>query len=323
MTVSAAAISAPAIAVDDGGAVHIAWVQGMTSEARIMHRVLANGTAWSAPADVSEGYEYNGFPRFLTGPDGHTSIFWAATSPEAALYVRRWENGAWAPTEIAVDPVGITATYAPGISPEGDPIAAYGVPPDVVGFDGVELTEDGVTAGSVAFAVDRAGGYHVAWFQFANQTDEPEGIVYRYSRNAGVTWGEPELLSEGTWSAHELVADAHGQVHWLAMDGTYRRWTPSGGWEPPIDTRTGLSLVEARLAVDTDGLAHVVFATNEGLFIADQDADGAWSEPTSVAGAGDAVAQVAVMAIDESGRSHIAWVTHDPTPTLHYATAGP
>jgi hypothetical protein len=120
-----------------------------------------------------------------------------------------------------------------------------------------------------------------------------------------------------------LVADAHGQVHWLAMDGTYRRWTPSGGWEPPIDTRTGLSLVEARLAVDTDGLAHVVFATNEGLFIADQDADGAWSEPTSVAGAGDAVAQVAVMAIDESGRSHIAWVTHDPTPTLHYATAGP
>lgn len=216
-----------------------------------------------------------------------------------------------------MEPQGLTAVYSPEFAPDGAIRSAYEVPPSFIGFDGEELTLEGVTAGAPAFAVDAAGRFHVAWAQFASQTDAPDGMVYRSSEDGGRTWSEPELLNEQVWLTHELVADGQGNVHWLAVNGTYRHWTPSDGWSDAVQTG-GTGLGNARLAVDAEGRARVVFTATDGIYIAEQGSDGTWAEPHLIEVSRGTAAGAVVIAIDEAGRSHIVWVASEEKPVILY-----
>jgi len=112
------------------------------------------------------------------------------------------------------------------------------------------------------------------------------------------------LLNEQVWLIHELVADGQGNVHWLAVNGIYRHWTPSDGWSEAVKTgETGLG--NARLAVDAEGRARVVFTAADGVYVTEQGTDGTWAEPrVAEPSRGTAIGAV-VLAIDEEGRSHI------------------
>jgi hypothetical protein len=116
-------------------------------------------------------------------------------------------------------------------------------------------------------------------------------MIYRYSDDGGRTWSEPGLLNEQVWLTQELVADGQGNVHWLAVDGTYGPWTPTGGWSDAVQTgETGLRT--ARLAVDAGGRARVVVTAADGLYVAEQGADGTWAEPRlTLAGDGDSASR--------------------------------
>jgi hypothetical protein len=312
---------APAIAIDGDGVVHVAWVVGFTSEAEVVHRSLPPGGDWSNEVTVSTGFQYNGGPSLLVKPSGQVCVTWVALAPDTASYIRCWESGGWSPTEIAVPPRGLTATYAPAFAPDGTLHAAWEIPPATIGADDTTLTPDGVTAGSPALAIDAAGGFHVAWLQFANQTDAVEGMAYAYSSD-GTSWEVPARLNPQGWSTHELIADEQGNVHWLAVDGTYRRWAPSQGWSEAMATGTS-GLGNARLAVDPKGLARVVFTAPDGVYVSMQQDAGGWGSPEPVEGSGGVAAETVAVAVDPDGRLHIAWETSGDESEILYTTVAP
>jgi hypothetical protein len=316
-------ISDPEIAIDGEGTIHVVWVEGLTSEAHVVHRFLRKGQDWSAPVTLSEGYQYNGEPALLTKPDGQVCAFWKATVPEAALYMRCWTNGSWSPTEKAVDPQGLTAEYAPSFAPDGSPLALYGNSSNLIAFAGAPLTANGVSAASPTFAVDASGGYHAAWLQFANQTNELGGLVYRHSGDGGTTWDEPELLNEpqDIDFDQELVADKQGNVHWVSLDGTYRRWTRQDGWGD-VARIDAAGLGHARLAVDAQGRARIVRPGTDGVYLAEQRTDGSWTEPALVTSTAGGPVDATSLAIDETGGLHLVWLTTGDNPVLFYAALG-
>ena len=95
-------LSDPAIAIDVDGIVHVAWVEGLTSEAHIIHRYLPPGEDWSETETLSEGLEYNNRPRLLVAPDGHACVIWQASVPESALYCRCFVDVGWSAVETEV-----------------------------------------------------------------------------------------------------------------------------------------------------------------------------------------------------------------------------
>jgi hypothetical protein len=310
-------LSDPAIAVDGRGIVHLAWVEGLTSEAEIVHRYLSPGDEWSDPETLTEGFEHNGVPTFLVDPEGTACMLWQASAPEAALYQRCFKDRGWSDAETAVEPQGLTAVFAPGIGPDGSLVAAFEIPPSFIGFSGVALTAERVTAGAPALAVDAAGGLHVVWAQFADRKDE-SGMVYRYSSDGGTTWSDLERLDETGLLTHELLADVQGNVHWLHVDGTYRRWTPTRGWGEPSITDGG-----GRLAVDADGRAWAIFPGPDGVYLAHHGNDGGWSDAGVVEGTGGGPVDSAVLAIDTGGFFHIAFVRSGDHPSIIYVAQPP
>jgi len=301
-------ISSPDIAIDVAGTIHVVWVQGSTDRADVMARHLEPGKEWSTPEKLSEGYQYSS--ELLTRPNGQVCAFWKATAPEAALYMRCWADGQWSTAEKAIDPRGLTASYAPAFTPAGTPAALYAVPPNLVALSGTPLTLAGVTAGYPAFAVDAAGGYHAAWLQFANQTGEPGGLVSRYSSDGGTTWADPVVLSESGDAGfdQELVADGQGNVQWISSDGAYRRWTPEDGWGEV--THVGLAgLGQTRLAVDSEGRGLISRTAEDGVYVVKQNEDWTWTDPAPVQGSAGAAAEDAVLAVDAAGRIHVVWLT--------------
>src|SRR6266540_3041099 len=77
VTLAGGAVSSPDIAVDGRGGIHVAWVVGLTDEAKILHRYLApGGGQWSEPRELTTGFQYNGAPRLLTDPNGDVCVFW-------------------------------------------------------------------------------------------------------------------------------------------------------------------------------------------------------------------------------------------------------
>jgi hypothetical protein len=224
--------------------------------------------------------------------------------------MRCWTSGEWSTAERAVQPRGLTAVYAPAFTASGTPAAVYAVPPDLVAISDTELTSAGVTAGDPAFAVDAAGGYHAAWLQFANQTKEPSGLVYRYSSDAGKTWADPISLSvDGDTAFHQqLMADRQGNVHWISSSGDYRRWTPRDGWSE-VANIVAAEQGAPRLAVDAEGRGRIAFATADGVDVVKQRNDGTWADPTLVPASAGAAVEQAVLTVNASGRVVLVWLT--------------
>jgi hypothetical protein len=100
------------------------------------------------------------------------------------------------------------------------------------------LTEANRKILNLAFTIDRAGGYHVAWIE---TTDAATSVVItRYSSDGERTWSEPEVLSDAqSWPSLDLAmgADSQGRVHipWGHEGVFYRRWLPQTGWEPTVE----------------------------------------------------------------------------------------
>lgn len=312
---------APAIAIDRDGVVHVAWVAGLTAEAQVLHRSLPPGGEWSNEDTVSTGFQYNGAPSLLVKPSGQVCVTWVAGAPETGLYIRCWGRGGWTPSEMAVPSRGLTATYAPAFAPDGTLHAAWEIPPSTIGADDTTLTPDEVTAGSPALAIDAAGGFHVAWLQFANQTDAVDGMAYANSPD-GTSWEPSSLLNPKVSTTHELIADEQGSVHWLAVDGTYRRWTPSNGWSEAVATGTA-GLGNARLAVAPNGLARVAFAAPDGVYLTRQQDSEGWGPPELLEGSDGVATEAVAIAVDPDGGLHVVWETSGDESEIRYATVAP
>jgi hypothetical protein len=312
------AIDRPNLAVDEEGTIHVTWEVGFGNG--VAHRYLPPGEAWSEAEIVSGDHAFAGSPRLIPNPDGNVCLFWSALRPDG-LYVRCWLDGRWSDPEVAEESKGLTAEYAPAFAPDGTPQAVFGIPPSFIGFKEIALTVDGVTAGDPAFAVDAAGGFHAAWRQFANQTEEIGGWVHRYSSDGGVSWGDPESIDEEPFGGPQLVPDEVGGIHWLGSGGTYRRWTQPNGWGGTVDIDPE-AVASSHLTVSPSGLASAVFATPEGVFTATQAENGTWREPELVEVTRGVPSDAAVLAIDAAGRQHLVWRKSAQQPTLLYLMQG-
>lgn len=148
---------------------------------------------------------------------------------------------------------------------------------------------------------------------------DPFSVEYRYSGDGGQTWQAAVRLSTDKIFADglglSLAADALGDVHlvWSGTDANfangifYRKWTPTGGWG---EARRVVASEEAGpnpdLAVNSAGLARVVWSRFDGVRYTAQAADGAWTQPVKLSESGSDWPQIAV---DAQGVSHVAWVS--------------
>jgi hypothetical protein len=119
-----------------------------------------------------------------------------------------------------------------------------------------------------AFAIDAAGGYHVAWL-YAGQ---PYRLEYRYSKDHGQTWTDIERLTIDANSPDHfsLVADSVGNVHlaWHGFNGGlfHMAQGSDGTWGTPRTiSETGSS---ARVAMDPSGKVHIAWAHDGDIFYA-------------------------------------------------------
>jgi hypothetical protein len=309
--VQAKNLSDPAVAVDDTGVVHVAWLEGLTDQAKVVSRSRAPGKQWSAPETLSTGTTSAGAPVMAPNLEGHACTFWSALTP-SGVYMRCYERGDWSQRH-QVD--GTYLGYAPGFAPDGSATVLTQGASCCIALGDVELSAPGTAAGP-ALAVDSEGRIHVAWWQATAPEGQPTGMVHRVSADGGATFSDPEALDATNSFGHELVADGQGRAHWLSQDGTYRRWSSGGGWGDAVQSASDSRLGNGRIAVDRDGRAVVVFPARDGVYVAQQSDDGSFAEPRRVRGTRDTSYDAAAVTVDDDRVPQIVAVTSGDQPTL-------
>jgi len=185
------------------------------------------------------------------------------------------------------------------------------------------------SAGLPAISVDGDGRLHTLWTQ--GQLDDSPQETLAYARLEGDTWSSPNsvLRSPGGGLALEPVTliDQAGHMHALWSGGPTgqifysrsfaRDASGSGGWEA-IRTLTApqSSGGSPALTLGPAGQLDVAYTVplNEGrgvYFISSLDQGDSWSAPTQVFDAeqaGWARVQQTTVAVDTTGRVHVAWV---------------
>ena len=250
----------------------------------------------------------------------------AARSP-VSLIVRSESSGrriaTWSPAaRVAVTKETSLSLrgYSPARGADGTVHAVYISGVGTIYFDDMQLSTDSTSSGP-SLAMDKAGGYHVAWVS-QSAASGTASVQYRFSSDQGKTWQAAQTLSTDknapSGDVTRLVADDVGNVHLLWTDGDiyYRRWTPTGGWEVPAALAGVQGGPNPALAVDATGLARVVWGRNNGLRYVVQAVDGTWSTPRALSRLPGTEAQIA---IDAAGATHVAWVTKKDV----YYLAGP
>lgn len=322
----------PMLAVDHTGRVHLIWSDAsQRPSGDFFYRQANTSGDWQAAAqNLSGDFEYvSPFGRLVQAPDGQPCLVWLGSPVASALsryglYRRCLERDQWsAASRIADLKIGVER-FQSALAPNGQMKSVY-VQDGEIRSDDQTLTAPYRLIMNLAFAIDSAGGYHVAWIDAADLKSWV--IVYRYSSDGGNTWTEPQTLSDQQ-SAPSLdlvmAADVQGRVH-LAWDNVgvfYRRWSPHSGWEPTVElSGGGETAAGVQLALDATGLPHVIWqgsVMKPDIIYTHQQADGAWTTPqiiAHVAGADDA--QLA-LAVSPQGVKYFAWQAGDRD--IYYAT---
>lgn len=322
----------PMLAVDHTGQVHLIWSDAsQRPSGDFFYRQADTSGDWQASAqNLSGDFEYvSPFGRLVQAPNGQPCLVWFG-SPVASdlsrygLYRRCLERDQWsAASRIADLKIGVER-FQPALTPDGQ-LKIASVVDGQLRLGEQALTEANRKILNLAFAIDHAGGYHVAWI---DATDAKSwGLIYRYSSDGGNTWAEPQTLSDRQSAPGldlAMAADAQGRVH-LAWDNVgvfYRRWSPRSGWEPTIELSGGAETAAGvQLALDAKALPHVMWqgsVAKPDIYYVAQQPDGNWTAPRRIAhveGADDAQLSLAV---SSQGTPYFAWQGSDQD--IYFAT---
>ena len=270
----------PAIALDAGGRAHIAYIQAISGELQVYHRVRS-AEGWSLPTRVSLGGGQCAAPDIAIAPGGEIDLAWATSlGMIKQLYrARSTDNGAsWGLVEPLLYDASYVYGYAPSLAaaPDGGLWLAYQGEPGPTGTVAADIyalrwsagrwlsptnVSNGPTgqfARGAQIACDSRGRAHLVW-----ETEAPDGRLFiQYALYANGVWSAPLRLSPPTESATgpclAVGADDTVYVAWIAGRAlSFRRRTSNGLW----------SALE-RIATDQAGLRGVTIAANGGAVYA-------------------------------------------------------
>ncbi len=294
LTDGSGGVSDPLIAFDGNGVLHLVYQQYDDKRSNFLHQQRSPAGAWSAPQTL--GAEFDELDRvewLLRNPAGQVCAFGdGSISNSYSLFMSCLEDGQWSPlsqvTRARSDPHPVFAA-------DGS-IQSVSNPGIRVTFQDITLSDETKTY-EHAFTIDSNDGYHVVW----ERRGDPFTLEYRYSNDGGQTWSEQERLAGRGTIPTVLLADGQGNVHLALHHGGgqrfYSRWTPAGGWEGPVDF--GCCSGSADMAIDTNGLPHIVWSTMDGGLYTFQSVNGEWRELPL-----DGAARIAV---DQQGGRHFVW----------------
>lgn len=318
---SAGKADTPRLAFDAQGTLHLVWLDKSLREAGdILHRQKTTGGDWSKAESLTTDFEtlYGDISLIRDQAGAICAVFAAAKTDSdpttIGLYQRCQSGTTWSPaTKLAItQQTGVTLRgYSPALGTDGTMHAAYIISAGTINFDDMQLSPDDATALGPSLAIDKAGGYHVAWVNLGTATSAST-VQYRFSPDQGKTWQAAQTLSTAANAPNGdtlLVADEAGNVHLLWGDGDvyYRLWTPTGGWGAPVALAGDQVGPNPALAVDAKGLARVVWERHDGLPYVVQAAGGAWSAPRAISQLESGKPQIA---IDAAGGTHVAWLSN-------------
>jgi hypothetical protein len=309
----------PRLAFDAQGTLHLVWFDTNAREAGdYFHRQKAANGDWSKAESLTTDFDIvYGDMSLIRDQGGHICAIFSAAKTGSdpttiGLYQRCQAGTTWSPaTKLAItQQTGLTLIgYSPARGADGTVHAAYIINGGEIFFDDVRLSVS-ITDLGPSLAIDKAGGYHVAW-------DSPEAasVIYRFSSDQGKGWTDLVPLSTDknapAGGVTRLVADDAGNVHllWEGADSNiyYRRWTPAGGWGAPAALAGDQTGPNPTLAVDAQGLARVVWERSDSLPYVVQAADGTWSAPRAISHLASGEPQIAV---DAAGVTHVAWLAN-------------
>ncbi len=318
----------PAALADADGTLHVVW-QDTTDQSspavyNLFHRSRSPGGVWSASTNLTPEFNlmfhYN--QTLVRQPDGTLCVMidGQLSRTPRALYQRCLNAGGWG--EVTMMRATMNASDAAyTYDADGTLRMAIGLGSRTILFGlGSEqiLLSDEELAILPKLVTDSAGRLHL----FYNRLGRPFSIEHRFSTDGGATWSQPESLNDVTGnrsaSNPQVAVDARGGVHVVyhtAGEGSdaieYLRWIEDGGCGAmqSLLANTSQPGQLPQIAVDADGLAHVVFRSESELFYTRQQQNGGWSMP--VRATPITVGQQVVIVVDEMGVVHLLWDYED------------
>ncbi|MHA1651313.1 MAG: hypothetical protein ACTSYB_14065 [Candidatus Helarchaeota archaeon] len=319
------ASSAPDIAVDSSGTVHVVWNDDTDgwweTDIEIMYSSYTPSSGWSNPTIVSDtatlwNNESSYLPSIAVGASGTIHIVWYD------------QTDGWWGTDNEI----MYRNYTPN-----------------VGWSSPKIISDDITQWNNGssycpdIAVDPSGNVHVVWY---DGTDgwwgiDTEIMYTNYSPSSG--WSSPIVISDdaslwnnGSSYIPSIVADSSGKIHVVWHDNTkgwwgtdfeimYTCYTPGSGWTSPIvisDTVTvwnnGYSYFPV-IAADNSGNLYVVWqdstdggwGTDDEIMFNSYTPSSGWGTPSVISDTGtnwnnDSSSDPRI-AVDTSGIVHVVW----------------
>jgi hypothetical protein len=308
-------VSAPSLVVDRGGAVHATWRAGLTEEAVIVYRALAESPEWTEPVVLSDGLTYAGRPNLRARPDGTVCVTWWGVLRQASgLHQRCHDDGVWTGAELLQ--AGLTGSMSAVTTADGV-VHTLLISGSGVRVDQREL--NGQAHGSVFDGTLVAAGdvLHVVWLD--------DALRYRQSTDGGRTWSDAMLIGKRGWTRVDAATDSAGGLH-VVFDGpdglTYRHRTPGGAWNDPALLLSDDIAASRSLVVGPDQQPELFVARRNGIDRIVHRDDG-WLPGERVAAQGTAVAEVAA-AVGPDSDVHLIWITTaDHTVVWYTELSGP
>ncbi len=313
----------PQLAVDGTGTAHVVWEVMMTG---IYYRQRPSDGSWSTTQTVHTSNEPWLRSKMAVTTNGIVHVIWESSTGLAddVFYRRRTSGGAWSAVENATNSglhnadsqlVVANNGVVHVVSKEGQGGLVYvRRPPNGTWSANETIFMDNYEA--VHFprlAVDDNGRAYVTWnFRYYNQSDSH---YYFAERGINGGWSAPYTLAEaGGLLSQDIVVGPDQTVHFVFGDydeGSYRQRPAGGSWSEiqELVTPSTEGMQYPQIAIDTLGLAHVVWGITNGyghVYYVRQMGDGSWTEPDVLTNqpGGELYPQ---MAIDEYNLPHIVW----------------
>lgn len=285
--------NSPQVAIDANGYSHITWNGGDGNATQIYYADNSKGDWTDICKITSAGAGYNqGGPQIGIDPGGYTHLVWSRDDDPSNSYLFQIS---------CADNTGGTWVVNP-------------------------LTAGGTNSRSgPRLALDSSGYSHVIWTEYTN------AYTYIYYADNTQGWVTSYLFQGGN---AELAVDANGHSHLAFSNSDNILYADNvNGWpaSPTVvapETST-LEYNSARIAVDQKGYSHLAITGYEvsDLYLYYTDnTSGSWpASPALISEPGMTSNTYQHIAVDETGRSHIAWSGYpDPSPTgIYYMSAIP
>lgn len=332
---SAASSLAPDIALDAGGRLIVAWVEG---DIYGVERTPAG--VWSAPANLSHKPEPSAVtadPVLAAGVLGGAHLAWYEDSSRTAgngdiMHSWRLPAGGWEAPLLATSDFG--ASLSPDLFVDAGGAAHlvwenfYAIYYAMRPPGGAWSSETKVAGGTnfchfPSVAVDKAGNVHVVWQWDRDQFNRPK--VFYSMRPPGGAWSEPLSLSgsDGGWRpVMTITSDGALHVVWTNGGIVYANKPSGGEWSAPAPLFPG-DIGGCDLAAGPAGDVHMVWKVHQvNTFYANRAAGGVWSaaQPLPFVGLDG---ENAAVAVDAQGLPHIVWQTGGSAPDIYYSGALP